>query len=171
MRARFEFDISWLKMFVFFKTLNFLFLLSLLFCKQKRINVQKNESERAGKAFCYCLNFLSILDLPINLTLYALRFEFDISRLIVCVPSQNLEFLIITFLVFLHIKANKCAKKMKASVLGKSSVRCHCCCRHCDCLNSKCWKNIVELSSDFSVSGLIFIKGHPIKYVHIERKT
>ena len=110
MRAHFEFDISWLKMFVFFKTLDFLFLLSLLFCKQKRINVQKNESERAGKAFCYCLNFLNILDLPINLTLYAFRFEFDISWLIVCVPSQNLDFLIITFLVVLHTKTNKCAK-------------------------------------------------------------
>ena len=58
----------------------------------------------------YCLNFLSILDLPINLTLSALRFEFDISWLIVCVPSQNLEFLIITFLVVLHTKANKCGK-------------------------------------------------------------
>ena len=67
MRARIEFDISWLKMFVFLKTLNFLFLLSLLFCQQKRITVQKNESERAGKALCYCLNFLRILDLPINL--------------------------------------------------------------------------------------------------------
>ena len=49
---------------------------------------------------------------------------------------------------------------MKASVLGKPCVRC-----------SKSWKNIGELSSDFSVSGLIFIKGHPLKYMHIERKT
>ena len=79
MRARIEFDISWLKMFVFLKTLNFLFLLSLLSCKQKRINVQKNESERAGKAFCYCLNFLRILDLPIDLNFVRAQFEFDIS--------------------------------------------------------------------------------------------
>ena len=77
MRARIEFDISWLKMFVFLKTLNFLFLLSLLFCKQKRINVQKNESERAGKDFCYCLNFFRILDLPINWTFVRAQFEFD----------------------------------------------------------------------------------------------
>ena len=78
-RARFEFDISWLTMFLFFKTLNFLFLFSLLFCKQKRINVQKNESARAGKAFCYCLNFLRTLDLPINLKFVREQFEFDIS--------------------------------------------------------------------------------------------
>ena len=61
---------------------------------------------------------------------------------------------------------------MKASVLRKPSVRCHCCCRrHCDCLNSKSWKNIVELNSDFSISGLVFIKLHPIKYMRIEKKT
>ena len=97
MRARIEFDISWLKMFVFLKTLNFLFLLSLLFCKQKRINVQKNESERAGKDFCYCLNFLRILDLPINWTFVRAQFEFDISWLIVCVPSQTLNFRLLLF--------------------------------------------------------------------------
>ena len=98
-------------MFVFFKTLNFLILLSLLFCKQKRINVQKNDSERAGIAFCCCLNFLSILNLPINLNFVCAQFEFDITWLNVCVPSQNLEFLIITFLVVLYTKTNKCAKK------------------------------------------------------------
>ena len=60
---------------------------------------------------------------------------------------------------------------MTASVLGKPYVRCHCCCRrHCDCLNSKSWKNIGELSSDFSVSGLVFIKRHPIKYMHREKE-
>ena len=60
---------------------------------------------------------------------------------------------------------------MKASVLRKPSVRCRCCCyRHCDCLNSKSWKIIGELNSDFSVSGLVFIKRHPIKYMHIEKK-
>ena len=56
-------------------------------------------------------NFLSVLtDLPINLNFVRARFEFDISWLIVCVPSQNVEFLIITFLVVLHTKANKCGK-------------------------------------------------------------
>ena len=63
-------------------------------------------------------------------------------------------------------------KKIKASVPRKPSVRCHCCCcRHCDCLNSKSWKNIVKLNSDFSVSGFVFIKLHPIKYMRIEKKT
>ena len=71
--------------------------------------MQQNDSERAGKAFC-CFNFLSILNLPINLNFVRARFEFDISWLIVCVPSQNVEFLIITFLVVLHTKANKCGK-------------------------------------------------------------
>ena len=60
---------------------------------------------------------------------------------------------------------------MKANALGKPFVKCHCCCRrHCDCLNSKSLKNIGELSSDFSVSGLVFIKRHPIKYMHREKK-
>ena len=60
---------------------------------------------------------------------------------------------------------------MKASALGKPYVRCHRCCRrHGDCLNSKSWKNIGELSSDFSVSGLVFIERHPIKYMHREKK-
>ena len=63
------------------------------------------------------------------------------------------------------------SKKMKASVVRKPSVRFHCCCcRHCDCLNSKSCKNIGELNSDFSVSGLVFIKLHPIKYMRIEKK-
>ena len=62
--------------------------------------------------FSCCLNFLSILtDLPINLNFVSARFEFDISSLNVCVSSQNLEFFIITFLVVLHTKANKLAKK------------------------------------------------------------
>ena len=61
---------------------------------------------------------------------------------------------------------------MKESVLRKPSVRCHCCrCHHCDCLNSKSWKNKGELNSDFSVSGLVFIKRHPIKYMRIEKKN
>ena len=41
--------------------------------------MQKNESERAGKAFCYRLNFLRILDLPVNLKFVRAQFEFDIS--------------------------------------------------------------------------------------------
>ena len=44
----------------------------------------KHESERAGKAFCR-FNFLSILNLPINLNFVRARFEFDITRLNVCV--------------------------------------------------------------------------------------
>ena len=44
----------------------------------------KHESERAGKTFC-CFNFLSFLNLPINLNFVRARFEFDITRLNVCV--------------------------------------------------------------------------------------
>ena len=87
-------------MFLFrLKSLIFLLLLFLLFCVQKRINVQQNDSERAGKAFC-CFNFLSILNLPINLNFVRARFEFDIPYMAKCLCSQNLELLIITFLYF-----------------------------------------------------------------------
>ena len=74
--------------------------------------MQKNESERARKAFCYCFSFLNILDLHvcINLNFTRLRFEFDITWLNVCV-LKTYEFLIINFLVVLLGKANKCAKK------------------------------------------------------------
>ena len=69
------------EMFVFrLKSLNFLLLIFLLLCVQKRINVQNNESERAGKAFC-CFNFRRILNLPINLNFVRARFEFDVIRL------------------------------------------------------------------------------------------
>ena len=46
--------------------------------------MQQNDSERAGKAFC-CFNFLSILNLPINLNFVRALFEFDITWLNVCV--------------------------------------------------------------------------------------
>ena len=75
---------------------------------------KNNESERARKAKPSVIvfkNFLSILSLPINLNFVRARFEFDLSRLNVCVSSQNLQLLIITFLVALRTKANKCAKK------------------------------------------------------------
>ena len=78
-RARFEFDISWLNVCVPFQNLDFL-LLPFLYSVKKRINMQKNESERAGKAFCF-----SILNLHINLNFARLRFEFDITWLNVCV--------------------------------------------------------------------------------------
>ena len=75
-------------MFLFcLKSLNFLLLLFLLFCVQKRINVQQNDSERAGKAFC-CFNFLSILNLPINLNFVRALFEFDITWLKMFVFSK-----------------------------------------------------------------------------------
>ena len=87
-------------MFLFrLKSLNFLLLLFLLFCVQKRLNVQQNDSERAGKAFC-CFNFLSILNLPINSNFVRARFEFDIPYMAKCLCSQNLELLIITVLYF-----------------------------------------------------------------------
>ena len=64
--------------------------------------------------FSYCLNFLSILtDIPINLNFVSARSEFNISRLNVCVSSQNLQFFIITFLVVLRTNTNKCTKELK----------------------------------------------------------
>ena len=101
-------------MFLFrLKSLNFLLLLFLLFCVQKRLNVQQNDSERAGKAFC-CFNFLSILNLPINLNFVRARFEFDIPYMAKCLCSQNLELLIITFLFFLCIQKRINAQKNKS---------------------------------------------------------
>ena len=103
----------------------FFILLLFLYSVQKRIDMQKNESERAGKAFCYCFSFLSILNLHINLNFtYALAFWiwYYMAK---CLCSQNFEFLIINFLVVLHAKANKCAKKkntMRTSVLAKPSI-------------------------------------------------
>ena len=92
-------------MFVFrLKSLNFL-LLFLLLCVQKQINVQKNESERAGKAIC-CFNFHSIINLPMNLNFVRARFEIDITWVNVCVlKPQTSDYHIF---VYLHTKANKC---------------------------------------------------------------
>ena len=50
-RTRFEFNIKWLNV-CDLKTLNFRLLRFLLFYIKKRINVQKNENERACEAFC-----------------------------------------------------------------------------------------------------------------------
>ena len=136
------------------KSLNFLLLLFLLLCVQKRINVHKNESERAGKAFC-CFNFLSILNLPINLNFVRECFEFDIAWLNVCVlkPWTSDYY----FVVFLHTKANKCAKKWKRAcmwslLLGAIVVAVFI----CDCLCSKSWKNIREQLSDFFSKRFVF---------------
>ena len=116
-------------MFLFrLKSLNFLLLLFLLFCVQKRINVRQNDSECAGKAFC-CFNFLSILNLPINLNFVRALFEFDIPYMAKCLCSQNLELLIIRFFYFFCIQKRINAQKIKASVHMKPSVRCHCFCR------------------------------------------
>ena len=75
------------QMFVFrLKSLNFLltFLTFLVALRTKTTKCAKNESERARKALC-CFNFLNILNLPINLNFVRARFEFDITRLNVCV--------------------------------------------------------------------------------------
>ena len=87
------------------KTLNFWLLLFLFPYKANKCAKIKNTSERAKKAkpsVTVFKNFLSILNLPINLNFERARFEFDLSRLNICVSSQNLEFLIITFLVVLR---------------------------------------------------------------------
>ena len=63
-------------------------------------------------------NFLSVLtDLPINLNFVRARFEFDLSRLNVCVSSQNRQLLIITFLVVLRTNTNKCTKELKRACM------------------------------------------------------
>ena len=81
---------------------------------------KNNESERARKAKPSVIvfkNFLSILSLPINWNFVRARFEFDLSRLNVCVSSQNLQLLIITFLVVLRTNTNKCTKELKRACM------------------------------------------------------
>ena len=81
---------------------------------------KNNESERARKAKPSVIvfkNFLSILSLPINLNFVRARFEFDLSRLNVCVSSQNLQLLIITFLVVLRTNTNKLTKELKRACM------------------------------------------------------
>ena len=45
------------------------------------------------------------------------RFEFDLSRLHVCVSSQNLQFLIINFLFVLRKNTNKNTKELKRACM------------------------------------------------------
>ena len=81
---------------------------------------KKIESERARKAKPSVIvfkNFLSLLNLPINLNFVRARFEFDLSRLHVCVSSQNLQFLITTFLVVLRKNTNKNTKELKPACM------------------------------------------------------
>ena len=81
---------------------------------------KNNESERARKAKPSVIvfkNFLSILSLPINLNFVRARCEFDLSRLNVCVSSQNLQLLIITFLVVLRTNTNKLTKELKRACM------------------------------------------------------
>ena len=81
---------------------------------------KNNESERARKAKPSVIvfkNFLSMLSLPINLNFVRARFEFDLSRLNVCVSSQNLQLLIITFLVVLRTNTNKLTKELKRACM------------------------------------------------------
>ena len=81
---------------------------------------KNNESERARKAKPSVIvfkNFLSILSLPINLNFVRARFEFDLSRLNVCVSSQNLQLLIVTFLAVLRTNTNKCTKELKRACM------------------------------------------------------
>ena len=104
----------------------FFILLLFLYSVQKRIDMQKNESERAGKAFCYCFSFLNILNLHvyINLNFTRLRFEFDITWLNVCV-LKTLNFWLLIFLLFSlekRINVPKNPKTMRTSVLAKPSI-------------------------------------------------
>ena len=78
--------------------------------------MQKNESERAGKAFCYFFRFLSILNLHINLSFVRLRFEFDIKWLNVCV-LKTLNFRLLLFLLFCIKKQINVQKKWKRACM------------------------------------------------------
>ena len=72
-------------MFVFrLKSMNYFTITFLVVLRTKTKKWVKNKSERAGKASC-CFNFLSILNLPINLNFVRARFEFDITWQNVCV--------------------------------------------------------------------------------------
>ena len=104
--------------------LEFFIITFLVALRTKGINVQKNERERAGKAF-WCLNFLSILNLPLNLNFVRARFEFDITWLNICV-LKTLNFWLLHF-CFFCIQKRMNVQKIKASVHAKPFVRCHCC--------------------------------------------
>ena len=133
---------------------------------------KNNESERARKAKPSVIvfkNFLSILSLPINLNFVRARFEFDLSRLNVCVSSQNLQLLIITFLVVLRTNTNKLTKELKRACMWSLPLS-------AIVAASSLW--LLELQKlgkhkknklQTSVSGLFLIKRHPIKYMHIEK--
>ena len=98
----------------------------------------------------YCLNFLSILiDLPFNLNFVRARFEFDIWRLNVSVPSQILEFFIITFLVVLRTKANKWRQNYSERA-GKA----FCCFNFLSILNLPINLNFVRALFEFDITWL-----------------
>ena len=106
----------------------FFILLLFLYSVQKRIDTQKNESERARKAFCYCFSFLSILNLHvyINLNFTRLRFEFDITWLNVCV-LKTLNFWLLIFLLFClekRINVPKNPKNNENERAGKAVYSC-----------------------------------------------
>ena len=102
----------------------FFILLLFLYSVQKRIDTQKNESERARKAFCYCFSFLSILNLHvyINLNFTRLRFEFDITWLNVCV-LKTLNFWLLIFLLFCLEKRINVPKKPKNNENERAGTR------------------------------------------------
>ena len=131
---------------------------------------KNNESERARKAKPSVIvfkNFLSILSLPINLNFVRARFEFDLSRLNVCVSSQNLQLLIITFLVVLRTNTNKCTKELKRACMWSLLLSAIVAASSLWLLElQKLGKHKLQTSS---VSGLFLIKRHPIKYMHIEK--
>ena len=125
-RARFEFDIWWPNVCVPSQILEFLNITFLVALRRKGINAQKNESERARKAF-WCFNFLSILNLPINLNFVRARFEFDITWLNICVVKTLNFWLLHSWFFCIQKRIN--VQTIKASGHVKPFVWCHCCCR------------------------------------------
>ena len=130
------------QMFVFrLKSLNFLitFPTFLVALRTKTTKCAKNESERTRKALC-CFNFLNILNLPINLNFVRARFEFDITRLNVCVLKTLNFWLLDSFFCIqkrINVQKNESERAIWSLLLGAIVVAVFI----CDCLSSKSWKN------------------------------
>ena len=133
---------------------------------------KNNESERARKAKPSVIvfkNFLSMLSLPINLNFVRARFEFDLSRLNVCVSSQNLQLLIITFLAALRTNTNKCTKELKRACMWSLLLSAIVAASSLWLLELQKLRKHKKNKLQTSVSSLFLIKRHPIKYMHIEK--
>ena len=133
----------------------FFILLLFLYSVQKRIDTQKNESERAGQAFCYCFSFLSILNLHvyINLNFTRLRFEFDITWLNVCV-LKTLNFRLLIFLLFCLEKRINVPKKTKNNENERAGKAFYSCSNFLSISNLLINLNFVRARFEFNIKWL-----------------